>query len=111
MRIVVVGTGYVGLVAGTGFAEFGNRGTCVDNDASKIQGLLRGEIPIYEPGLEEIVRRNAAEERLAFSTDLAAVVSDAEVVFVAVGTPPRADGGADLRYVMAVAEQLATSLT
>lgn len=111
MRIVVVGTGYVGLVAGTGFAEFGNQVTCVDTDATKIDALRKGVIPIYEPGLEELVRRNAAEERLTFSTDLATAVVDAAVVFIAVGTPPRADGGADMRYVMAVAESLAKHLT
>jgi UDPglucose 6-dehydrogenase len=110
MRIVVVGTGYVGLVAGTGFAEFGNRVTCVDTDAEKIRKLKEGRIPIYEPGLEELVRRNAAEQRLAFSTDLAAAVADTDMVFVAVGTPPREDGGADLKYVMAVAESLAEHL-
>jgi len=111
MRIVVVGTGYVGLVAGTGFAEFGNQVTCVDNDASKVEALVRGVIPIYEPGLEELVRRNAAEERLSFTTDLATAVRDAAVVFIAVGTPPRPDGGADLKHVMAVAESLAKHLT
>jgi UDPglucose 6-dehydrogenase len=111
MRIVVVGTGYVGLVAGTGFAEFGNRVVCVDTDASKIRLLEQGQIPIYEPGLEELVRRNAAEERLLFSTDLATATPGADVVFIAVGTPPRADGGADLKYVMAVAESLAKALT
>jgi len=111
MRIVVVGTGYVGLVAGTGFAEFGNQVTCVDTDASKVEMLRKGQIPIYEPGLEELVRRNAAEERLSFSTDLATAVRDAQVVFIAVGTPPRPDGGADLKYVMAVAESLAQHLT
>ncbi len=86
MRIVVVGTGYVGLVAGTGFAEFGNQVTCVDTDASKVEMLRKGQIPIYEPGLEELVRRNAAEERLSFSTDLATAVRDAQVVFIAVAT-------------------------
>ncbi len=110
MRIVVVGTGYVGLVAGTGFAEFGNRVTCVDNDSGKIRRLQEGHIPIYEPGLEELVRRNVAEQRLAFATDLAAAVADTDMVFVAVGTPPRADGGADLTHVMAVAESLAQNL-
>lgn len=111
MRIVVVGTGYVGLVAGTGFAEFGNQVTCVDTDASKIELLCKGQIPIYEPGLEELVRRNTAEGRLSFSTDLATAVRDAQVVFIAVGTPPRPDGSADLEHVMAVAEALAKHLT
>ncbi len=111
MRIVVVGTGYVGLVAGTGFAEFGNQVVCVDTDASKIEMLEKGHIPIYEPGLEELVRRNAAESRLTFSTDLTASLEGAQVVFIAVGTPPRPDGGADLKYVMAVASSLAQHLT
>ena len=110
MRIVVVGSGYVGLVAGTGFAEFGNTVTCVDNDARKIEALQGGRIPIYEPGLEELVRRNVADQRLSFSTDLAASVRDAEVVLIAVGTPPKADGSADLRAVMAVAESLRGAL-
>jgi UDPglucose 6-dehydrogenase len=111
MRIVVVGTGYVGLVAGTGFAEFGNRVMCVDTDASKVTALKQGIIPIYEPGLEELVRRNAADERLLFSTELESAVVGAEVVFIAVGTPPREDGSADLKYVMAVADSLARFLT
>ncbi len=110
MRIVVVGTGYVGLVAGTGFAEFGNRVTCVDTDERKIQRLSDGQIPIYEPGLEELVRRNVAEHRLSFSTDLAGSVADTDMVFVAVGTPPQADGAADMRQVMAVAEELSRGL-
>ena len=107
MRIVVVGSGYVGLVAGTGFAEFGNTVQCVDSDRAKIDALLAGEIPIYEPGLEELVRHNVAEQRLGFSTDLAAAVADAEMVFIAVGTPPKEDGSADLKHVLAVAEALA----
>jgi len=110
MRIVVVGSGYVGLVAGTGFAEFGNTVTCVDNDARKIEALHAGRIPIYEPGLEELVRRNVADQRLLFSTQLAESVRDAEVVLIAVGTPPLADGSADLRAVMAVAQSLRTAL-
>ena len=110
MRIVVVGTGYVGLVAGTGFAEFGNEVTCVDSDAEKVRALLDGRIPIYEPGLEELVRRNAAESRLRFTTSLADALRDTEMCFIAVGTPPRPDGGADLSYVMAVAEGLAEHL-
>jgi len=110
MRIVVVGSGYVGLVAGTGFAEFGNTVACIDSDRGKIEALLEGRIPIYEPGLEELVRRNVVEERLSFSTDLAAAVEDAEMVFIAVGTPPKEDGSADLRHVLAVAESLAALL-
>ena len=108
MRIVVVGSGYVGLVAGTGFAEFGNTVACIDSDRGKIDALLEGRIPIYEPGLEELVRRNVVDERLSFSTDLAAAVEDAEMVFIAVGTPPKEDGSADLKHVIAVAEALAS---
>lgn len=110
MRIVVVGSGYVGLVAGTGFAEFGNTVACIDSDRGKIDALLEGRIPIYEPGLEELVRRNVAEERLSFGTDLHAAVEDAEMVFIAVGTPPKEDGSADLKHVLAVAESLADAL-
>ncbi|MBK8693142.1 MAG: UDP-glucose/GDP-mannose dehydrogenase family protein [Deltaproteobacteria bacterium] len=110
MRIVVVGSGYVGLVAGTGFAEFGNTVACIDSDRGKIDALLEGRIPIYEPGLEELVRRNVAEERLSFGTDLTAAVEDAEMVFIAVGTPPKEDGSADLKHVLAVAESLADAL-
>ncbi len=110
MRIVVVGSGYVGLVAGTGFAEFGNTVACIDSDPRKIDALLEGRIPIYEPGLEELVRRNVVDERLSFSTDLAAAVEDAEMVFIAVGTPPREDGSADMKHVLAVAEALAEML-
>ncbi|MEZ4409093.1 MAG: UDP-glucose/GDP-mannose dehydrogenase family protein [Polyangiales bacterium] len=111
MRIVVVGTGYVGLVAGTGFAEFGNSVTCVDTDVEKVRALEKGQIPIYEPGLEELVRRNAAEGRLRFTTELAPAVAGIDIVFVAVGTPPKEDGSADLQYVMAVASALAQHLT
>jgi UDPglucose 6-dehydrogenase len=103
MRICVVGTGYVGLVAGAGFAEFGNDVVCADIDASKIARLERGEIPIYEPGLEPLVARNVKEGRLRFTTDVPGAVADVEVVFVAVGTPPAPDGSADLSHVWAVA--------
>ena len=92
MRIAVVGTGYVGLVTGTCFANSGNTVTCLDINADKIARLSRGEIPIYEPGLEEMVERNAAAGRLQFTTDAAAAIRDAEVVFLAVGTPPAAAG-------------------
>ena len=103
MRIAIVGTGYVGLVSGACFAEMGLDITCVDVDREKIEALNRGIVPIYEPGLEALVRRNAEEGRLHFTTDLAACLDDAEVVFSAVGTPPGADGGADLRQVFEVA--------
>ncbi|MBL8605044.1 MAG: UDP-glucose/GDP-mannose dehydrogenase family protein [Myxococcales bacterium] len=111
MQIAVVGTGYVGLVAGTGFAAFGNNVTCVDADAPKVETLRSGKIPIYEPGLEEIVRENVDAGRLRFTTQLADAVADAEVIFIAVGTPPNEDGSADLRHVMAVAESLRGALT
>ncbi|MBN2369732.1 MAG: UDP-glucose/GDP-mannose dehydrogenase family protein [Vicinamibacteria bacterium] len=104
MRITVVGTGYVGLVVGTCFAETGNVVVCVDKDSEKISTLTRGEIPIFEPGLGELVARNMAEERLRFSNDLAEAVRDSEIVFIAVGTPQDVDGSADMRYVLEVAE-------
>ncbi|CVI71139.1 UDP-glucose dehydrogenase family protein [Alistipes sp. CHKCI003] len=103
MRIAVVGTGYVGLVSGACFAEMGLDITCVDTDAEKIEALGRGVVPIYEPGLEELVRRNAEAGRLHFTTDLAACLDKVEVVFSAVGTPPDEDGSADLSYVLDVA--------
>ena len=105
MNIAIVGTGYVGLVSGTCFAEMGARVTCVDVDAEKIQKLKEGIMPIYEPGLEELVRRNVEYGRLQFTTDLTEVLDDVEVVFSAVGTPPDEDGSADLKYVLAVARQ------
>ena len=107
MNICVVGTGYVGLVAGTCFAESGNDVICVDNVPEKVAALQRCEIPIYEPGLEELVRRNSAEKRLLFSTDLDSAVKGAEVCVIAVGTPMDHSGAADLRAVMAVAEAIA----
>jgi len=110
MHICVVGSGYVGLVTGTCFAEFGVDVTCVDNDTSKIEALERGKIPIYEPGLEELVERNIRAGRLHFTTDLKAGVEKSLVVFIAVGTPPREDGSADLRYVDEVAESIGRNL-
>ncbi|MCI0586602.1 MAG: UDP-glucose/GDP-mannose dehydrogenase family protein [Planctomycetes bacterium] len=106
MRICVIGTGYVGLVAGTCFADSGNDVVCVDIDEGKVDRLQRGEIPIYEPGLEELVRRNVGEGRLRFSTDVAGGIRDSLVIFVAVGTPSGDDGSADLRAVLAVAETI-----
>ena len=103
MKICVVGTGYVGLVAGAGFAAFGNEVVCADIDQDKIRRLEAGEIPIYEPGLEPLVKRNVEEKRLRFSTDVAGAVTDVDVVFVAVGTPPAEDGSADLSHVWDVA--------
>ena len=105
MNIAIVGTGYVGLVSGTCFAEMGAHVTCVDVDAQKIEKLKNGIMPIYEPGLEELVKRNVEFERLQFTTDLTEVLDDVEVVFSAVGTPPDEDGSADLKYVLAVAHQ------
>lgn len=110
MNVAVVGTGYVGLVAGTCFAELGHRVTCVDNNQDKLAILRAGRLPIYEPGLEEMVPKNMHRGRLTFTSDLAAAVRDAEVVFIAVGTPPGEDGSADLRYVVAVAEAIADAL-
>lgn len=104
MNIAIVGTGYVGLVSGTCFAEMGINVTCVDIDSNKISRLQKGDIPIYEPGLEEMVLRNVAAGRLKFTTDLCSVLDDVEVVFSAVGTPPDEDGSADLKYVLAVAK-------
>jgi UDPglucose 6-dehydrogenase len=106
MNLSFVGAGYVGLVAGTCFAEMGNRVVCCDVDESKIARLRRGEVPIYEPGLEDLIKRNAAEGRLVFTTELAQAVRESEVVFIAVGTPPGADGSADLSIVLAVAREI-----
>lgn len=105
MNIAIVGTGYVGLVSGTCFAEMGVHVTCVDIDSQKIQKLKDGIMPIYEPGLEELVKRNVEYGRLQFTTELTEVLEDVEVVFSAVGTPPDEDGSADLKYVLAVARQ------
>ncbi|BDV43412.1 UDP-glucose 6-dehydrogenase [Geotalea uraniireducens] len=106
MRICVIGTGYVGLVAGTCFAESGNNVICVDVDEAKIEGLRNGVIPIYEPGLKELVHRNSAEGRLSFTTDLAAAVKESLISFIAVGTPPGEDGSADLKHVLGVAREI-----
>ncbi len=103
MKIAVVGTGYVGLVSGACFAEVGAEVTCVDIDQQKIEALQAGDIPIYEPGLEDVVLRNYREGRLKFTTSLGSVIEDVEVVFSAVGTPPDEDGSADLQYVLEVA--------
>jgi len=108
--IAVIGTGYVGLVSGACLADFGNRVICVDNDERKIRKLLEGGIPIFEPGLEEVVSRNVRAGRLAFTTDLAAAVRGNEVVFIAVGTPPADDGSADLKYVEAAAREIARAM-
>lgn len=111
MKIVVVGTGYVGLVTGACFAERGNQVTCVDIDESKIKNLHKGILPIYEPGLEELVKTNFKEERLSFTTSLAEVIDGADLVFIAVGTPPGEDGSADLQYVLGVASDIGKHIT
>ncbi|HHL71773.1 MAG TPA: UDP-glucose/GDP-mannose dehydrogenase family protein [Bacteroidetes bacterium] len=108
MKIAVVGTGYVGLVAGTCFADSGNDVVCVDIDPAKIEMLNRGEIPIYEPGLNEMVEHNVREERLHFTTDIKSAVEKSEIIFIAVGTPPDEDGSADLKHVLAVAKDIGT---
>jgi UDPglucose 6-dehydrogenase len=106
VRITVVGTGYVGLVVGACLAETGNDVTCADVDAAKIEALKRNVLPIYEPGLDALVERNQQQRRLSFTDDVAAAIEPAEVVFIAVGTPPDEDGSADLRHVLAVADQI-----
>jgi len=110
MHIAIIGTGYVGLVAGTCFADSGNDVICVDIDARKIAQLQQGEIPIYEPGLEELIRKNTRDQRLSFTTDLASAVSRSQVVFIAVGTPEGESGEADLQYVLKAAEQIGRAM-
>ena len=110
MNIAIVGTGYVGLVSGACFAETGATVTCVDVDEKKIEGLRRGEIPIYEPGLDELVLKNVKAGRLKFTTSLPDVINDQEVIFTAVGTPPDEDGSADLKYVIQVAKTIGENI-
>jgi UDPglucose 6-dehydrogenase len=110
MKIVVVGTGYVGLVTGAGFSEFGHTVTCVDIDPRRVEALQRGQIPIHEPGLDELVRRNSALGRLSFTTSTADAVPGAQAVFIAVGTPSSHDGAADLQYVLAAARDIGRSI-
>ena len=112
MKIAMIGTGYVGLVSGVCFSDFGHDVVCVDKDPRKIEALTQGEVPIYEPGLDAVLARNMAAGRLSFTGDLAAAVDGADAVFIAVGTPTRrGDGHADLTYVMAAAEEIAKALT
>ncbi|MEM9836279.1 MAG: nucleotide sugar dehydrogenase, partial [Bacteroidota bacterium] len=111
MKISVVGTGYVGLVTGTCFAETGNEVICVDIDAAKVERMKQGEIPIYEPGLDVIFERNTRQERLSFTTNLADAVAHAEIIFLALPTPPGEDGSADLSYILGVARDLSTLIT
>ena len=106
MNITIIGTGYVGLVTGTCFAETGMDVTCVDVDETKIRNLKKGKLPIYEPGLEEILGRNLEKGRLRFSTDISLSLDGCEVVFIAVGTPQDEDGSADLKHVLAVASDI-----
>jgi UDPglucose 6-dehydrogenase len=110
MKLAIVGTGYVGLVAGTCFADNGNQVVCVDNDAAKVRGLKKGNMPIFEPGLEELLRRNAKEKRLTFTTNLPRAVRQADVIFIAVGTPQGEDGSADLQHVLGVARDVAQAM-
>ena len=110
MKIAVVGTGYVGLVSGACFAEMGVDVSCVDIDKAKIEGLKKGIIPIYEPGLEDMVLRNVKADRLHFSTQINDILDQVQVVFSAVGTPPDEDGSADLKYVLEVAKTIGKNM-
>src|SRR6185436_19085270 len=111
MRVAVIGSGYVGLVAGTCFAESGNTVTCVDIDDKKVRRLMDGDVPIYEPGLEEFLSRNLRDGRLKFTTRYEEAIPGAEVVFIAVGTPSGEDGSADLKYVLEAARSVAKHMT
>ena len=111
MKIAVIGTGYVGLVTGTGFSDFGHDVTCVDIDEKRVATLMRGEIPFFEPGLSDLVKRNAGLNRLKFTTSTADAVAGAQIVFIAVGTPSSADGSADLSYVFEAAKQIGAAIT
>ena len=110
MKICVIGTGYVGLVAGTCFAETGNDVICMDVNEEKIAQLQKGKVPIYEPGLDELIRRNVAEERLSFTTDLPSAVESSLIVFIAVGTPAGEDGSSDLSHVVEAARSIARAM-
>ncbi len=110
MKITVIGTGYVGLVTGTCFAETGINVVCVDIDAKKIEGLKQGEVPIYEPGLDTVLEKNISKGRIGFTTSLAEGVKDSDAIFIAVGTPPDEDGSADLQYVLGVAQEIGEHL-
>ncbi|MDG2087457.1 MAG: UDP-glucose/GDP-mannose dehydrogenase family protein [Arenicellaceae bacterium] len=110
MKIGVIGTGYVGLVTGTCFSEVGNQVICVDNNEAKVASLIQGQLPIYEPGLENLVRSNVAAGRLSFTTDIARAVSESDILFIAVGTPPDEDGSADLSYVLGVASEIGAAI-
>src|SRR5258708_7035055 len=111
MKLTIIGTGYVGLVTGTCFAEVGHQVICVDNDTAKVKLLQEGGIPIYEPGLEELVKRNTAAGRLSFTNSTAEGVEKSDVVFIAVPTPPQADGSVDLSYIQHVPRALTAAMT
>src|ERR1043165_3611165 len=111
MRIAVIGTGYVGLVAGTCFAESGNTVVCLDIDEEKIRKLRGGNVTIYEPGLEELMKRSVHDGRLSFTTHYEEAIPKAQVVFIAVGTPPGDDGSADLKHVLSAAKSIAQNMT
>ena len=106
MKICIIGSGYVGLVSGACFAEVGHQVICVDNDQRKVDSLLAGKVPIYEPGLEELVHQNVSAKRLRFTTSTAEGVDNSEVVFIAVPTPPQADGSVDLSYIEKLAREI-----
>ena len=110
MNIAIVGSGYVGLVSGTCFAEMGNKVTCIDIDLKKIEKLNKGIIPIFEPGLESMVLKNIKNENLFFTTNLSEAIKNTEIVFIAVGTPMGDDGSADLQYVLAVAKSIGQTM-
>src|ERR1044071_7621491 len=107
MKLTIIGTGYVGLVTGACFAEVGHQVVCVDNDVEKVKVLQAGGIPIYEPGLEEIVKRNVAESRLSFTSQTGEGVEKSDIIFIAVPTPPLPDGAVDLSYIEKVARDIA----
>src|SRR3954469_9521345 len=111
MNITVIGTGYVGLVVGACLAETGNNVICADLDKAKIDGLKQNVLPIYEPGLDDYVERNQTSGRIVFTTDVPSAVASADVVFIAVGTPPDEDGSADLRHVLSVADTIGKHMT
>src|SRR5215510_12323513 len=111
MKLSIIGTGYVGLVTGACFAEVGHHVICVDNDANKVKMLQSGGIPIYEPGLEELVKKNVTAGRLSFTTSTAEGVAQSEVIFIAVPTPPQPDGSVDMSFIEKVAREIAASMT
>ncbi len=110
MKLAIIGSGYVGLVSGTCFAEIGHKVVCVDNDLKKIKSLQNGKLPIFEPGLENLLHKNVKEKRLFFTNSIAESIENADLAFIAVGTPPRSDGSADLSYVENVARNIAVHL-